>query len=82
MPEGFQPEDHPKPAEAVTYFPYMNNRYLAVAASLNGGNVFASFVRMLAQWTAELGKGYFIYIIHFNNCKEFTYIYLVMNPET
>ncbi|XP_040194569.1 sedoheptulokinase [Rana temporaria] len=55
MPEGFQPEDHPKPAEAVTYFPYMNNRYLAVAASLNGGNVFASFVRMLAQWTAELG---------------------------
>nr|DBA34357.1 TPA: hypothetical protein GDO54_001924 [Pyxicephalus adspersus] len=55
MPEGFQPEDHPRPTEAVTYFPYMNNRYLAVAASLNGGNVFASFVRMLAQWMVDLG---------------------------
>ncbi|KAM5179773.1 sedoheptulokinase isoform 1-T1 [Mantella aurantiaca] len=55
MPEGFQPEDQPRPAEAVTYFPYMNNRYLAVAASLNGGNVFAAFVGMLVQWTAELG---------------------------
>ncbi|XP_044139673.1 sedoheptulokinase isoform X2 [Bufo gargarizans] len=55
MPEGFQPEDHPSPAEAVTYFPYFKDRYLAVAASLNGGNVFASFVTTLAQWTAELG---------------------------
>lgn len=55
MPEGFQPEDHPSPAQAVTYFPYFGDRYLAVAASLNGGNVFASFVTMLAQWTAELG---------------------------
>ncbi|XP_069617186.1 sedoheptulokinase [Ranitomeya imitator] len=55
MPEGFQPEDHPGPAEAVTYYPYFQDRYLAVAASLNGGNVFASFVTMLAQWTAELG---------------------------
>ncbi|XP_066455584.1 sedoheptulokinase [Eleutherodactylus coqui] len=54
MPEGFQPEDHPSPAEAVTYFPYFKDRYLAVAASLNGGNVFAAFVTMLAQWTAEL----------------------------
>ncbi|KAG8590629.1 hypothetical protein GDO81_006819 [Engystomops pustulosus] len=55
MPEGFQPEDHPSPAQAVTYFPYFKDKYLAVAASLNGGNVFASFVTMLAQWTAELG---------------------------
>ncbi|XP_075710504.1 sedoheptulokinase [Rhinoderma darwinii] len=55
MPEGFQPEDHPSPTEAVTYFPYFKDRYLAVAASLNGGNVFASFVTMLAQWTADLG---------------------------
>ncbi|XP_069800484.1 sedoheptulokinase isoform X2 [Dendropsophus ebraccatus] len=55
MPEGFHPEDHPSPPEAVTYFPYFKDRYLAVAASLNGGNVFASFVKMLVQWTAELG---------------------------
>ncbi|XP_063811895.1 sedoheptulokinase isoform X2 [Pseudophryne corroboree] len=55
MPEGFQPEDHPSPAEAVTYFPYFEGQYLAVAASLNGGNVFASFVAMLAQWMAVLG---------------------------
>ncbi|KAM3936370.1 sedoheptulokinase isoform 2-T2 [Leptodactylus fuscus] len=55
MPEGFQPENHPGPVQAVTYFPYFEDRYLAVAASLNGGNVFASFVTMLAQWTAELG---------------------------
>ncbi|KAM4795442.1 sedoheptulokinase [Rhinophrynus dorsalis] len=55
MPEGFQPQDHPSPGEAVTYFPYFKDRYLAVAASLNGGNVLASFVTMLAHWTAELG---------------------------
>uniref|UniRef100_A0A8C5M040 Sedoheptulokinase n=1 Tax=Leptobrachium leishanense TaxID=445787 RepID=A0A8C5M040_9ANUR len=55
MPEGFQPQDHPRPGEAVAYFPYFNHRYLAVAASLNGGNVFASFIAMLSQWVAELG---------------------------
>ncbi|XP_075053045.1 sedoheptulokinase [Mixophyes fleayi] len=55
MPAGFQPEDHPSPAEAVTYFPYFKDQYLAVAASLNGGNVFVSFVTMLAQWMTELG---------------------------
>ncbi|XP_056415160.1 sedoheptulokinase [Hyla sarda] len=55
MPGGFQPEDHPSPPQAVTYFPYFKDRYLAVAASLNGGNVFASFVTMLTQWTSELG---------------------------
>ncbi|KAM9320336.1 sedoheptulokinase [Gastrophryne carolinensis] len=55
MPEGFQPEDHPTPTEAVTYFPYIKDRYLAVAASLNGGNIFASFVKMLGQWITELG---------------------------
>ncbi|XP_063305376.1 sedoheptulokinase [Pelobates fuscus] len=55
MPEGFKPQDHPSPGEAVVYFPYFNERYLAVAASLNGGNVFASFVAMLSQWVSELG---------------------------
>ncbi|CAI9591403.1 unnamed protein product, partial [Staurois parvus] len=70
MPEGFQPEDHPTPAEAVTYFPYMSNRYLAVAASLNGGNVFASLVGMLVQWTAELGLEHirFYHIFQADQC--------------
>ncbi len=40
----------------IEYFPYYNGRYLAVAASLSGGNVLAAFVKMLQQWTHELGK--------------------------
>jgi sedoheptulokinase len=39
----------------VEYFPYFDGRYLAVAASLNGGNALAAFVRMVQQWTLELG---------------------------
>ncbi|NXA05338.1 SHPK Sedoheptulokinase, partial [Sapayoa aenigma] len=55
MPLGFQPPETPDPSSAVTYFPYFNGDYLAVAASLNGGNVLATFVGMVAQWTEELG---------------------------
>ncbi|XP_064534019.1 sedoheptulokinase isoform X1 [Pseudopipra pipra] len=55
MPPGFQPPETPDPSSAVTYFPYFNGDYLAVAASLNGGNVLATFVGMVAQWTEELG---------------------------
>ncbi|XP_009671313.2 sedoheptulokinase [Struthio camelus] len=55
MPPGFQPPETPDPFSAVTYFPYFNGNYLAVAASLNGGNVLAMFVDVVAQWTAELG---------------------------
>ncbi|KAG0412709.1 hypothetical protein HPB47_010154 [Ixodes persulcatus] len=40
----------------VEHFPYFDGRYLAVAASLNGGNVLAAFVRVLQQWTHELGE--------------------------
>nr|XP_056721334.1 sedoheptulokinase [Euleptes europaea] len=54
-PFGFQPAESPDPRSPVTYFPYFGNRYLAVAASLNGGNVLAAFVDMLAEWMAELG---------------------------
>ncbi|XP_013781427.1 sedoheptulokinase-like [Limulus polyphemus] len=56
MPQGFTPSIN-EPMSSVEYFPYFNGRYLAVAASLNGGNVFAAFVRMLQQWTHELGLG-------------------------
>lgn len=39
----------------VEYFPYFDDRYLAVAASLNGGNVLATFVKMVQQWSMDLG---------------------------
>lgn len=54
MPVDFTPPDT---QSAIEYFPYFNNRYLAVAASLNGGNVMASFVRMLQSWMQDLGFG-------------------------
>ena len=58
MPENFTPDiaasQTPNPVE---YFPYFEGRYLAVAASLSGGNIMASFVRTLQQWTHELGMG-------------------------
>ncbi|KAK9412583.1 sedoheptulokinase [Crotalus adamanteus] len=55
LPPGFQPVEAPDPRSPVQYFPYFDNRYLAVAASLNGGNVMAAFVKMVAGWMAELG---------------------------
>ncbi|XP_053426055.1 sedoheptulokinase [Nycticebus coucang] len=55
MPSGFQPAQTPDPAAPVAYFPYFDGTYLGVAASLNGGNVLATFVHMLAQWMADLG---------------------------
>ncbi|XP_060060146.1 sedoheptulokinase isoform X2 [Erinaceus europaeus] len=55
MPSGFQPVQIPDPAAPVAYFPYFDRTYLAVAASLNGGNVLATFVHMLVQWMADLG---------------------------
>lgn len=39
----------------VQYFPYFNGCYLAVGASLNGGNSLALFVRTLQQWAHQLG---------------------------
>ncbi|XP_049638379.1 sedoheptulokinase isoform X2 [Suncus etruscus] len=55
MPLGFQPMQTPDPAAPVAYFPYFDRTYLAVAASLNGGNVLATFVHMVVQWMADLG---------------------------
>lgn len=54
MPSDFVPPDT---QTAIEFFPYFNNRYLAVAASLNGGNVMATFVRMLQSWMHDLGFG-------------------------
>lgn len=55
MPAEFRPPDSPQPASPISYFPYFEDAYLAVAASLNGGNVLATFVEMLAAWMKELG---------------------------
>ncbi|XP_062815675.1 sedoheptulokinase isoform X4 [Anolis carolinensis] len=55
MPSGFCPGDAPDPLSPVSYYPYFDNRYLAVAASLNGGNAVATFVDMLLRWMADLG---------------------------
>ncbi len=37
------------------FFLLLQNTDLAVAASLNGGNVLASFVTMIEDWTRTLG---------------------------
>ena len=53
-PEGFQPEELQSQLSAreavrspIEFFPYMEGRYLAVAASLTGGNALAAFVKMV-----------------------------------
>lgn len=53
--ENYTPSSGPPQQLAVEYFPYFDNKYIAVAASLNGGNVLAMFVKMLQQWSMELG---------------------------
>lgn len=55
MPAEFKPPHSPQPASPISFFPYFDSSYLAVAASLNGGNVLATFVEMLTAWMKELG---------------------------
>lgn len=55
MPADFKPPGSPQPASSISYFPYFEDSYLAVAASLNGGNVLAWFVEMLKLWMKEFG---------------------------
>ncbi|KAJ8412409.1 hypothetical protein AAFF_G00127450 [Aldrovandia affinis] len=55
LPDGFKPPATPDPCSPMSYFPYFDDCYLAVAASLNGGNVMAAFVEMLTAWMKELG---------------------------
>lgn len=56
MPADFRPPDSPQSASSISYFPYFDSSYLAVAASLNGGNVLSTFVDMLTGWMKELGR--------------------------
>ncbi|XP_017268033.1 sedoheptulokinase [Kryptolebias marmoratus] len=55
MPADFTPPDSPQPESSISYFPYFDSSYLAVAASLNGGNALATFVETLTTWMRELG---------------------------
>lgn len=52
--ENYQPTNN-KTNGFIEHFPYFDNKYIAVAASLNGGNALATFVQMLQHWTMELG---------------------------
>lgn len=63
MPADFKPADSPQPASPVSYFPYFQDSYLAVAASLNGGNVLATFVEMLTSWMRELGMDFLVTLV-------------------
>lgn len=63
MPADFKPPDSPQPSSSISYFPYFEDTYLAVAASLNGGNVLATFVEMLTEWMKELGVYLFSYAL-------------------
>uniref|UniRef100_A0A8C4STC3 Sedoheptulokinase n=1 Tax=Erpetoichthys calabaricus TaxID=27687 RepID=A0A8C4STC3_ERPCA len=62
LPSTFQPPKTPDSSSPLSYFPYFDGSYLAVAASLNGGNVLAVFVEMLKNWINELGN---IYLSHY-----------------
>lgn len=53
--DDYIPPDTPLLDSPVEYFPYFNNQFITIAASLNGGNSLATFVRMLQQWTMDLG---------------------------
>lgn len=39
----------------ISFFPFFNGQFLAVAASLNGGNSLSAFVRMLQNWFSTFG---------------------------
>jgi len=55
--DGFQPEycQSGEARTSIEFFPYFEGRYIAVAASLTGGNALAAFVRMIQLWCVELG---------------------------
>lgn len=60
MPADFSPASVPDSFSPIAHFPYFQNTYLAVAASLNGGNVLATFVAMLTSWMKEFGNYIFL----------------------
>lgn len=56
FPQEYTPaEEPPSTPQPIEYFPFFNGSYLAVAASLNGGNALAAFVRTIQQWSLDIG---------------------------
>ncbi|KAF2366365.1 Carbohydrate kinase FGGY N-terminal [Trinorchestia longiramus] len=56
LPKSYVPESEPPSASQTTEcMPFMGDSYLSVAASLNGGNALAAFVRTLQHWALDLG---------------------------
>lgn len=53
--DDYEPDVGNPQTTSLLYVPYFNNKFIAVAASLNGGNSLATFVRMLQQWSMDLG---------------------------
>lgn len=53
--QDFTPTNDEPIVRPIEYFPYFDGKFLAVAASLNGGNALATFVKMIQQWCMELG---------------------------
>ncbi|KAG5882947.1 Sedoheptulokinase, partial [Gonioctena quinquepunctata] len=51
----YVPTSGPPEISPLYHWPYFKNQYVAVAASLNGGNSLATFVKMLQQWIMEFG---------------------------
>uniref|UniRef100_A0A8K9XP30 Uncharacterized protein n=1 Tax=Oncorhynchus mykiss TaxID=8022 RepID=A0A8K9XP30_ONCMY len=54
MPLDFTPPNIADPTSSISYFRYFDGSYLAVTASLNGGNVVAILVAMLSGWMNDL----------------------------
>ncbi|CAH1105025.1 unnamed protein product [Psylliodes chrysocephalus] len=51
----YTPTNGPPTIEPLSFWPYFNNMYVGVAASLNGGNALVFFVDMLEAWFSDLG---------------------------
>jgi len=55
MPKDFIPTKKSESEnKSIDYFPYFEDRYLSVAASLNGGNVLHAFVRTMKNITEQI----------------------------
>lgn len=54
--EDYVPKIGATEAFPIEYFPYFESKYLAVAASLNGGNTLAAFIKMVQEWSLEMGS--------------------------
>lgn len=52
----FIPPNGPPLVNPISYWPYFDNQFVAVAPSLNGGNVLTLFVNMITGWLSEFGE--------------------------